>query len=204
MLIYMTIILLILVGSVAVSINSITGNSYLWDSSLLVNFGKYWGHKGMTSGRKWKDGKKALGERFPFASTMLSAFTDAWHGSYLVVLITFSVAGILTGLKMYGVTDAGTIIQMLLLWVITFGFSFNYTHHYVLMNDPIPAWQVFLGFASSIIIGALGLQFGLFDNGWIFFWIFIPVMLYLVIVVLIIIFLYTIKAFRWIKNKFKK
>ena len=190
MIINIIIIVILSIASVAVSIFSITGSLQLWRVSVLRKLGSWWRHKDFTSGNKWKNGDKKNRERFPGSSTFLSSFTDALHASVLVSILGFSMAGVLTGLKLYGVTDVGVIIETIMIWVITYSFVFNYTHHYVLMTSPIPSWQIIGGLLTCIIIGALGLQFGLFDNGWIFFWIIAPVFVYAVLVVIRLIYVF--------------
>ncbi len=203
MILNITIIILLTLGAISVSVFSITGSHEVWKRSLLQKFGSYWESKTYSSVNKWKNGRKSEGERFPFSSTLLSCITDAWHMGVLLTIVSFSAAGILTGLQLAGNENIGDLVQMIMLWIITYAFVFNFTYHYVLLDDSIPAWQIFLGVFSCLVIGALGLQFGLFDNGWIFLWIIAPVFVYIALAALLTVIglfrklgLYILKAFK--------
>jgi len=159
------IVLLISLACLGISIFSITGSTQVHDRSILKNMGYWWQATLFSSGNKWKDFDKKNGERFPFSSTLLVAFTDAWHAGVLTSIIGMAGAGVLTGMQ---ATDGFTvefIYKYALLWSVTYGLVFNGIYHYWLLDDPIPTWQWIAVMLYMLIAGSLGLQFGILDSG---------------------------------------
>jgi len=159
------IILLISIACFGISIFSITGSDEVHKNSQLRKWGQWWESKTYSSGNKWKNYNRANGERFPFSSTLLSAFTDAWHMGVLIAIIGLAWAGILTGMQAIHGVNFEFILTYGMLWVTTYGIVFNSIHHYWLTKTPIPDWQWLVGILTVIIIGALGLQHGILGTG---------------------------------------